>query len=138
MLYTASTSIGAVRAVIETQVRTVWLASPISGSDSQIAWQNINFKPPRNGYWLEVGLSWGESTDAIFYGAGSGVNFKLGILFLTVNGPKTEGMDPLYDRIEPFIGHFTRKSYSGIDFRITDGPTDVSTCLLYTSDAADD
>ena len=124
MNYATSIATVSVQETIEPEVQGVWVG--LGYDAATISWPNVKFTPPRDDFWLESVMNFGESQPFIFYGAGQGINQKTAILILTVRGPKTVGLRSYYVAADAVIAHFTRKHFGGVYTEISDGPVNLS------------
>lgn len=124
MNYPSSTGTVSVQQIIEAEIQSVWTG--LGHPATSINWPNTDFAPPRNGFWLEPVINFGQSQPMIFYGSGAGINQKISLLLLTVRGPKTVGLLPYYEIAQAFLAHFNRTHYGGVYAQINDGPLNLS------------
>ena len=125
MAYPASTAMDTVRGLLENQIRACWV-EVLGQTLDRVAWQNVKFDPPEHDYWAKPILRFGLTQDFTFGGPGQQVDTRLGILLITIWGPKGVGLKPFYQMAGKFTDHFRRRYYGQVYVIPEEGPTELT------------
>jgi len=109
----------AARPVIEAAIATGWAGA------TTVAYPNRPFTPPATGNWLKVDFIWGSSS-VLTKGVTFGLNSVVGILQLSIFGPKDKGDGALMTLAETARAMVNRKRFASpnadIMFGAVSGP----------------
>ena len=109
----------AARPIIEAAIATGWAGA------TTVAYPNRPFTPPATGNWLKVDFIWG-SAQVVTKGTTFGMNSVVGILQITVFGPKGKGDGPLMTLAENARAIVNRRRFASpnadIRFGAASGP----------------
>jgi len=125
MSYSIASSTSDVRAVIEPEVETMWIA--LGYTADTIEWPNTYFVKPGNGAWIRVSYPQ-QSTFPYTWGGPANVvqNTTIGLLTIQVFAPKNAGAAVLVGAVDAFRSTFERRSFGdGIRFREATGPSET-------------
>ena len=120
------------RLIMAQRIYDFWVTE--QGKDaSTLIGQNTNSKPPASGYWLQVAYQYGAATPAMFSDGVGAQNEKVGLLILTVYGPKGEGVKVVNNLAGGLRAKFEGLGIGGVRFAASDGPFDIGDAAWATA-----
>jgi uncharacterized protein DUF4128 len=123
MAFTLATSITSGRRAIEQRIYAWWVTDEAKNA-AYIAWPNAPFVTPTGAAWLQVGIQFGQSIPRTFCDT-HGQNERVGVLFLTLFGPKGDGFAALDALASRAMAKFERQIAAGVEYSQSDGPRDI-------------
>lgn len=124
MAFAIASSLTSGRRAIEQRVSAWWVTDEAKNA-SYIAWPNAPFVTPSGTVWLQVGIQFGSTIPRTFGAGLSGQNERIGVLFLTLFGPKAAGFQALDALASRAIAKFERQIAAGVEYYDSSGPIDV-------------